>query len=98
MNPKAQLVLLANTENSSEVPTASKDGNESSIPNEEDESCEILRTPKLVPSEDAEGSNGNNVSLDNSKNISLKGLQQAVVMGECQQLRRTSRDDEMSGT
>jgi hypothetical protein len=97
VNPKAQLVLLANTENASEAPTTLKDGNENFIPREEDESCEILRTPKLVPSEDTEESNGNNVSLENIKNLSLSGLQQAVVMGECQQLRRTSRDDEMSG-
>jgi hypothetical protein len=98
VNPKVQLVLLANTENSSEAPTTLKDGNEKFCPREEDESCEILRTPRLVPSEDAEESNGNNVSLENSKSISLNGLQQAVVMGECQQLRRTNRDDEMSGT
>ena len=98
MNPKAQLVLLANTEDSSKAPTTLKDGNDSSVPHEEDESCEILRAPRLVPSEDAEESNGNNVFLENGKNISLKGLQQAVVMAECLQLRRTSRDDEMSGT
>ncbi|KAJ3702386.1 hypothetical protein LUZ61_006091 [Rhynchospora tenuis] len=91
VNPKAQLVLLANTEDSIEAPI-----NDSGIPREEDESCEILRAPRLVPTEDTD-SNGNNVSVENSKNISLKGLQQAVVMGECVQLRRTSRDDEMSG-
>jgi hypothetical protein len=61
----------------------------SSVPDESDEFCDILRTPSLAQ----------NVTDSNSEStqIQLTPVQQAVVLAQCLHVSRRSRSDEMSG-
>ncbi|XP_020085109.1 tetratricopeptide repeat protein 27 homolog [Ananas comosus] len=106
VDAKAQLVLIANT-NKQATDDASRiepcqtqneapafEDKESYISHEEYNSCEVLRTPRLLESEIAGGINGN--TTESISNHSLTAIQQAVVLAQCLPLGRSSRDDELS--
>ncbi|KAJ3678632.1 hypothetical protein LUZ60_002435 [Juncus effusus] len=96
VDPKAQLVLLANTQDTTKSATEFKQ-NYDCTPREEDESCEILRAPRLMQNEEHNIKNDTSLERTNNNNVLLNGIQQAVVIGECLHIKRAGRDDELSG-
>lgn len=105
VDAKSQMVLVAKTNKSgsdegqvTEPIVAQSDNTAlknamSSIPVEGDESCDILRMPRLVH----DGSNSASENTTNpSTKVSLSAIQQAAVLAECLHVSR-SRSDEMSG-
>ncbi|XP_047085132.1 tetratricopeptide repeat protein 27 homolog [Lolium rigidum] len=101
VDAKSQMVLVPKTTKpagdvvqSAELTRAQSDvvaskKTRSSVPDESDEFCDILRTPSLAQ----------NVTDSNSEStqIQLTPVQQAVVLAQCLHVSRRSRGDEMSG-
>ncbi|EMS64087.1 Tetratricopeptide repeat protein 27-like protein [Triticum urartu] len=106
VDAKSQMVLVAKTSKpaaddgqSTELAGPQSDGvasrkATSSVPDESDEFCDILRTPRL----DENGNDSSSESMTSANTqISLSAIQQAAVLAQCLHVSRSSRSDEMSG-
>ncbi|VAI06269.1 tetratricopeptide repeat protein 27 homolog isoform X1 [Triticum aestivum] len=106
VDAKSQMVLVAKSSKpapddgqSTELAGPQSDGMASrkamsSVPDESDEFCDILRTPRLA--ENGNGSSSESMTSANTQ-IPLSAIQQAAVLAQCLHVSRRSRSDEMSG-
>lgn len=100
MEPKAQLVLVANTDsldsdlkNQTHCPSMDKDN----LPFETkaSETSDILMAPKLVNNGNMSGTETDAIQSGGSTVSDLKTIQQATILAKCLLIEKSSRSDEM---
>lgn len=102
MEPKAQLVLVANTSspgidpgNQTHGSTIDKDNLPSQTKTFETSESDILMMPKLLNNGKVSGTEADGIGDSGSTVSILKEIQQATILAKCLLIEKSSRSDEM---
>ncbi|PRQ55074.1 putative 43kDa postsynaptic protein [Rosa chinensis] len=107
VEPKAQMVLLANTTSSKSGALCSSESpgphrynsigrnDISKHPSESHEASDILLTPRLVESESESGVISDGIQVGGTAADPLSAIQQAVILAKCLLIEKSTRHDDM---
>lgn len=106
VEPKAQMILLANPTSSSsggscpsEIPGSetcdSSIGRKNIHPSENHEASDILMTPKLLANDDNSGTKPEGIQVDGTAAAALSAIHQAVILAKCLLIEKSTRHDDM---
>ncbi|CAN6555577.1 unnamed protein product [Malus baccata var. baccata] len=106
VEPKAQMILLANPTSSSsggscpsESPGSktcdSSIGRKNINPSENHEASDILMTPKLLANDDNSGTKPEGIQVDGTAAAALSAIHQAVILAKCLLIEKSTRHDDM---
>lgn len=100
MEPKAQLVLVANTDSSdsdhgNQTHGYTMDKDNMLSQNKTLENSDILMTPKLLNNDNVAGTGADGTQNGGSTVSNLRAIQQATILAKCLLIEKSSRSDEM---
>ncbi|CAK9329909.1 unnamed protein product [Citrullus colocynthis] len=98
VEPKAQLVLVANTDSSESDPgNQAHDSTMDNLPTQTKtfETSDILMTPKLLNNGSVSGTEADGIQNGGSSVSNLRAIQQAIILAKCLLIEKSSRSDEM---
>ncbi|KAA0032517.1 tetratricopeptide repeat protein 27-like protein [Cucumis melo var. makuwa] len=100
VEPKAQLVLVANIDSSEREPGNRAHGStmhKDNLPSQSKtfETSDILMAPKLLNTDDESGTKADGIHNGGSTIPNLRPIQQAIILAKCLLIEKSSRSDEM---
>ncbi|KGN63294.1 tetratricopeptide repeat protein 27 homolog isoform X2 [Cucumis sativus] len=100
VEPKAQLVLVANADSSEREPGHQAHGStmhKDNLPSQSKtfETSDILMAPKLLNNDNESGTKADGIHNGGSTIPNLRPIQQAIILAKCLLIEKSSRSDEM---